>query len=160
MANRVFVSVQEEIAEPQWLSAVEPFMQDVLRRLKLDGQEVSVLFCGDRFIQDLNRTYRGIDSPTDVLSFENGEVYTDEEGSWRNAGDIAVSLDTLPKNAEYFGEDADAELKRLLVHGVLHLNGMDHGDEHIQKGVPPACEMLSLQEAVLSEFSGKTIFIQ
>ena len=63
-----------------------------------------------------------------------GRTYNDEDGNkWLNAGDIAISLDMLPVNAAYFNCSENEELKRLLVHGLLHLNGMDHGDEHIVK---------------------------
>ena len=121
-----------------------------MKECSYDGEEVSVLFCSDSFIQNLNLTYRNIDAPTDVLSFENGERYTDEDGNtWLSVGDIAISLDTLPKNALYFEVDADEELKRLLVHGILHLHGMDHGEEHVEKGVEPVCEMLKIQKKIL-----------
>ena len=108
-------------------------------------------------MQELNKTYRNIDSTTDVLSFENDEEYEDEEGKWKCVGDIVISLDTLPVNADYFEEDRNAELKRLIVHGLLHLNGMDHGEEHIEKGVAPQGEMLVLQEKVLEKFKDEKI---
>ena len=73
------------------------------------------------------------------------------------AGDIAVSVDTLKKNAEYFGIDENSELKRLLLHGLLHLNGYDHGEEHIEKGKSPECEMLRLQEEILLKYEGEKI---
>jgi probable rRNA maturation factor len=122
-----------------------------LQKLNYDNEEISVLFCSDEFIKELNSQYRNIDSATDVLSFENGEEYEDEEGLWKNVGDIAISLETLPKNAEYFEVDTNTELKRLIIHGILHLNGMDHGEEHIEKGVVPTDEMLVLQENLLSD---------
>ena len=122
MANRIFVSVEEGLSEPEW-----------------------------------NKNYRKIDAPTDVLSFENGEEYTDEEGNWFSAGDIVISLETLPKNAEYFEVDKNTELKRLLIHGLLHLNGMDHEPEHIEKGVEPECEMLVLQEKTLKALETEKI---
>lgn len=153
MANRIFVSVQEGFEEPCWISKIEDFVSKSMERLSIDGEEVSVLFCSDSFIQNLNRDYRNIDSPTDVLSFENGEEYEDEEGKWLSAGDIAISLETLPKNAEYFEVPENTELKRLLIHGLLHINGYDHGEEHLEKGKNPECEMLSLQEKILNEFS-------
>ena len=104
-------------------------------------------------IRELNANYRNIDSATDVLSFENGEEYTDEEGKeWFSAGDIAISVDTLPKNAEYFEVSQNEELKRLIVHGILHLNGYDHGEEHVEKGVEPKCEMLVLQKQLMDKF--------
>ena len=102
MANRILISVQDGIEKPEWLDGVEPFVQTVMEKLSYDKEEISVLFCSNEFIQELNKNYRQIDSATDVLSFENGEEYEDEEGVWFCAGDIAVSLDMLPENAEYF----------------------------------------------------------
>lgn len=157
MANRVFVSVQEKMDEPVWLCKVEPFVQKALKRIGYDGEELSLLFCDDAFIQELNKNYRQIDSATDVLSFENGDEYEDEEGTWFCAGDIIISIETLPKNAAYFEVDENSELKRLLVHGLLHLNGMDHGDEHIEKGVAPEGEMLVLQEQILEELKDEIL---
>lgn len=157
MANRVFVSVQEKMDEPVWLCKVEPFVQKALKLIGYDGEELSLLFCDDAFIQELNKNYRQIDSATDVLSFENGDEYEDEEGTWFCAGDIIISVETLPKNAAYFEVDENSELKRLLVHGLLHLNGMDHGDEHIEKGVAPEGEMLVLQEQILEELKDEIL---
>ena len=157
MANRVFVSVQEKMDEPVWLCKVEPFVQKALKRIGYDGEELSLLFCDDAFIQELNKNYRQIDSATDVLSFENGDEYEDEEGTWFCAGDIIISVETLPKNAAYFEVDENSELKRLLVHGLLHLNGMDHRDEHIEKGVAPAGELLVLQEQILEELKDEIL---
>lgn len=151
MANRILISLGEDVTEPVWFNKVEPFIQTVLQKLNYDNEEISVLFCSDEFIKELNKQYRNIDNPTDVLSFENGEEYEDEEGLWKNVGDIAISLETLPKNAEYFEVDTNTELKRLIIHGILHLNGMDHGEEHIEKGVVPTDEMLILQENLLAD---------
>lgn len=157
MANRFLIDV-DGIDQPEWLGNVEPFMQKLAKELSLDGQEVSALFCDDAIIQELNKNYRNIDAATDVLSFENGEKFKDEDGvEWLLAGDIAISVDTLKKNAEYFGCDVDSELKRLLLHGLMHLNGYDHGEEHIEKGKAPECEMLKLQEEILLKLKGEKI---
>ena len=155
MANRFLVGA-DGIDEPSWLGSVEPFLQKMAAELGFDGQEASLVFCGD--VRELNKNYRNIDAATDVLSFENGEKFTDEDGSqWTLAGDIAISVDTLKKNAEYFGIDENSELKRLLLHGLLHLNGYDHGEEHIEKGKAPECEMLRLQEEILLKYEGEKI---
>lgn len=160
MSNQVLVSMQEGLEEPAWFSKIEGFEQRVLEKLGYDGEELSIMFCNDEFIQQLNNEYRHIDSPTDILSFENGDEYTDEEGkNWKCVGDMIISLETLPKNASYFSVSENEELKRLLIHGTLHLNGMDHGDAHVEKGVEPADEMLKLQEKVLASFS-EEILIQ
>ena len=155
--NRVYVAMQEGVEEPAWFEKVEPFVQKALSELSFDGEEISMLLCNDIYMQELNKTYRNIDSTTDVLSFENDEEYEDEEGRWKCVGDIVISLDTLPVNAEYFNESRNDELKRLIVHGLLHLNGMDHGEEHIEKGRAPVCEMLVLQEKVLEKLKDEKI---
>lgn len=158
MANNILVDCGEDIPEPAWFNAVEPFVQSVMSEMGYDSQELSVLFCGDPFIQNLNKEYRNIDSPTDVLSFENGDVYSDDAGKeWTCVGDIAISLDTLPKNAEYFEVSQNEELKRLLIHGILHLHGMDHGEEHVEKDREPECEMLKIQKSLMEKFSSVNI---
>jgi len=155
--NRILISMQEGVAEPEWLSNIEPFMLKVMKMLHFKREEVSVMFCNDAYIQELNKNYRQIDSATDVLSFENDEFYKDEEGKWKCVGDIAISLDMLPVNAQYFEVDNNNELKRLLVHGLLHLNGYDHGEEHIEKGVTPHCKMLKKQEKLLLKIKDEVI---
>ena len=157
MANRILVSVQENIESPVWLDNVEAFVELVLKRFGFDGEEISILFCNDEYMRELNKNFRGIDSATDVLSFENGDEYEDEEGIWKCAGDIAISLDTLPVNAAYFEQTENDEIKRLLVHGILHLNGYDHEPEHIEKGVEPVCEMLVKQENLLKELKNESV---
>ncbi len=157
MANRILISMYEGMEEPQWFSNVEPYVNKAMSLLGFDGEEISILFCNDSYIQELNKAYRDIDSPTDVLSFENDEEYEDEEGKWKCVGDIAISLETLPVNAKYFEVDDNSELKRLLLHGILHLNGMDHGEEHIEKGKAPEGEMLRLQEDTLAKLKDEII---
>ena len=151
--NRVLVSIMDGIEDVSWSDKVESFVNELLQELNFDREEISILFCDDEMIRMLNKNYRQIDSATDVLSFENGEEYKDEEGSWKSMGDIVISLETLPKNAAYFEIDENSELKRLLLHGLLHLNGMDHFEEHIEKGKEPLCEMLVLQEKTLLKFT-------
>ncbi len=137
-----------DIAEPAWMDAVESFAQKVLSRLGKDNWDLSVLFCGDGFIRELNRDYRNKDEATDVLSFAQGDEYVDGDGARRFlAGDIVISLDTLARNSEYFGVDVDEELRRLIVHGILHLSGLDHEDND------PARPMLLMQEEMMATLS-------
>lgn len=157
--NRVLVSMYEGVEAPVWFESIEPFMQMIMKKLHYRREEVSVMFCNDAYIQELNKKYRQIDSATDVLSFENNDVYRDEEGKWKCSGDIVISLDTLPVNAEYFDENSNSELKRLLVHGLLHLNGYDHGEEHIEAGVAPKCKMLVKQEKLLIKLKDEKIVL-
>ena len=158
MANRILLDVEEGLEIPSWMENVRPFVEKALSFLKFDNEEISILFCSDEFIKNLNKEYRNIDSPTDVLSFENGMEYEDEdENVWFSAGDIVISLETLPKNAEYFEVGEDEELKRLLIHGILHLNGYDHGEEHVEKGKEPVCQMLKIQKEAMQALADETI---
>ena len=159
MKNRILIAMQEGVDAPSWLDNVEAFVLLSMKKLGYKREEVSILFCNDSYMQELNKQYRNIDSPTDVLSFENEEVYKDEEGKWKCVGDIVISLDTLPVNAQYFNEDNNSELKRLLVHGLLHLNGYDHGEEHIEKDQKPKCKMLRRQEKLLKQLKDEKIIL-
>lgn len=133
------------VEEPAWLGRAEAFALKVLDALGLGDWDLSIAFCDDAYMRSLNSRYRGKDEPTDVLSFEQGERFADPElGERFLAGDIVVSLETLAGNAEYFGVARDEELKRLIVHGILHLSGMDHPDNG------PEREMLALQEKILA----------
>ena len=150
--NNIGISWQN-ISEPKWSSAIEPFLQTVLAQLNHTNWDVSVVFCRDAFIRELNKTYRHIDSPTDVLSFEQSDEYEDEDKNRRfNAGDIVISLDSLRSNAETFNVTMNEELKRLLIHGILHLSGMDHSDNNPQQ------EMLQLQEKILGSYGSTVIY--
>ena len=159
MLNRILIDMQEGVEAPSWLENVEAFVQLAMNKLKFKHEEVSILFCNDTYMQELNNQYRQIDSATDVLSFENDEVYKDDEGKWKCVGDIVISLDTLPVNAKYFEVDNNSELKRLLIHGLLHLNGQDHGEEHIEKDQKPKCKMLRRQEKLLGQLKDEKIII-
>jgi probable rRNA maturation factor len=82
--------------------------------------EVEVLLASDRTLRRLNRTFRGKDKATDVLSFPAAAF---AEG---HAGDLAISLDTAKKQAIEQGHTLRDEVRVLLLHGLLHLCGMDH----------------------------------
>jgi probable rRNA maturation factor len=80
--------------------------------------EISVLFCGDGTIRTLNRRYRGLDAPTDVLAFP-----AESPGL---LGDIVISVPYASRQARRRGEPPAREIDRLLLHGLLHLSGYDH----------------------------------
>ena len=153
MSNSISVSFNDEPPGSIDPVRVENFISEVLNELNLKNWDISLLFCDDAFIQNLNKQYRDIDSPTDVLSFEQGDEYFDEAGETRfMAGDIVISLDSLRFNAEEFNVDINEELKRLIVHGILHLNGMDHSDNS------PEQEMLKFQEELLVQYKNMEVY--
>jgi probable rRNA maturation factor len=86
--------------------------------------EVHVLLAGDGTLKRLNRTFRGKNVATDVLSFPAGDA---EDGNGSGvAGDLAISLETAARQAARFGHSLRDEVRVLLLHGVLHLAGFDH----------------------------------
>jgi probable rRNA maturation factor len=103
--------------------------------LRMAGQElgenveVSVTFVDNETIQELNREHRGIDKPTDVLSFsqlEGEEMAEVPEGVPLPLGDIVISLERCQEQAADYGHSFDRELGFLVAHGMLHLLGYDH----------------------------------
>lgn len=83
--------------------------------------EVDVLLTTDAVLKRLNRDFRGKDKATDVLSFP-----TPEEIAAEHAGDLAISVQTAVRQAKKFGHPLETELRVLMLHGFLHLSGMDH----------------------------------
>ncbi|MGI6643342.1 MAG: rRNA maturation RNase YbeY [Bacillota bacterium] len=115
---------------------------------KPEDCEVSVLFTDDSFIADLNLQYRGIEGPTDVLSFplvdwDEGPLCEAPVGIPEMLGDIVVSLETAKRQADSCHKSEDHEIALLLVHGVLHLLGYDHDEAH--------------KEAIMWEKQGKVL---
>ena len=148
--NNVTVNAQE-IPLPSWSGNACLFALKVLDEIKRDNWELSVLFCGDKTITDLNRQYRYKNEPTDILSFNLGETIKEGEKTTYLPGDIVISLDTLKENAQYFQTPQDEELRRLLIHGILHLDGMDH--KTLENDEP----MLVLQEKILNKLGKEQI---
>lgn len=104
---------------------------------------VSLILTDDAEIWSLNRQFRGVDRPTDVLSFP-----ADEE---EYLGDIFISVDRLLAQAEEYGHSAEREFAFLLVHGLLHLMGYDHHDPEKEQ------EMFTKQEEILNALGYRRI---
>jgi probable rRNA maturation factor len=94
--------------------------------------DVSVVITNNETIQRLNRDFLGTDAPTDVLSFLMEEV--DPESGRLYIGDVIISYEMVKSQAERAGHDVVCELQLMVVHGILHLLGYDHGtDEEKQQ---------------------------
>ena len=110
---------------------VEALESAAARALDAEGQpasELSIVFTDDAAIQRLNRDYRGVDEPTDVLSFaqSEGDAFARPETALPHVGDVIISIETAARQAAEYGVSPDEEISHLLVHGVLHLLGYDH----------------------------------
>ena len=137
------------IDDPGWLQGCRRFAAKVLNTRGIDNWELSILLTDDGTIRQLNRHYRQMDAPTDVLSFSQDPDTTTGEGTVP-AGDIVISMESLGRNARARLISEEEELKRLLIHGILHLEGMDHEDEE--------SEMIRLQESILTRLKKERIF--
>ncbi len=105
---------------------IENMIVKILGHLDCPNQEVSILLTGDKDIRRLNQKFRGIDQPTDVLSFPQN---FDEDPCVPEEiilGDIAISLDIAIAQAKEHGLDFKEEIILLLIHGIWHLLGYDH----------------------------------
>ena len=137
------------IDDPGWLKGCKRFASIVLSTRGIDNWELSILLTDDGTIRQLNRHYRQMDAPTDVLSFSQDPDTTIGAGTVP-AGDIVISVESSSRNAQARLISEEEELKRLLIHGILHLEGMDHEDEE--------SEMIRLQEDILTRLNKERIF--
>lgn len=121
----------------------------ILKTLEVENVTASnfaIVFIGDERMHEMNKTYRGLDRTTDVLSF----AFEDTEKivyNIRQLGEIYVSIPRMKEQANEYGHSEKRELAFLVVHGLLHLLGYDH-----TKGEKEEKEMFSKQEVILNEF--------
>lgn len=171
---RVLVSVHESVQEDPNLGAMETIIDRVTAAVAKtyglgEEEELSVLLCNNEAIQALNLEYRGIDSPTDVLSFAlnedatepeeelgvvEGEDFSVEEEELFEAslteeehllGDLIISVERMREQAESYGHGEERELAYLTVHGCLHILGYDHMTDEDK------AEMREEEEFILKE---------
>lgn len=150
---------QQELAiGDELIATLELLLQKAGEAEGIREGEVALTFVGDQQIHELNKEYRGIDRPTDVLSFAMNEhtdeeldiVYELEEGEEladlpEMLGDIIISVNRAQAQSEEYGHSLEREIGFLFVHGFLHLLGYDHQDKESE------AEMMGKQEAVLAE---------
>ena len=123
----VLVVILEKKIQGVSAAALTRFAGRAQRAAGLRGR-VSILVTGSAELRRLNRRYRRKDRTTDVLSFSADGVRTSRP-HLQLAGDIAISAEVAAGNARRFGHSAAAEVKILILHGLLHLTGLDHDAE-------------------------------
>lgn len=105
----------------------------------VESKSMQVIFVDNKQIHEMNKTYRSVDKPTDVISFPNDEVDDD------SLGDIFISIDQAKLQAKDYGHSIEREIGFLAVHGYLHLIGYDHDT------VENEAKMFELQESILNK---------
>ena len=132
---------EEDIEE---LKDVKKVLKKAIEIEKLDNIEFNVIIVDNNYIHNLNKEYRHIDRPTDVITFaleDNEEVIDD----YRLLGDIYISLDKAKEQALEYNHSFKREICFLAVHGFLHLLGYDHMNKEDEE------VMFSKQEVILNE---------
>lgn len=87
--------------------------------------DMNYIFCSDDYLLDINKQFLGHDYYTDIITFDNSEDFLLEKGRPGVSADIYISLDTVKANGQEYGDGFERELKRVIVHGLLHLIGYD-----------------------------------
>ena len=120
--------------EPPFAARVDEQALAALARRVLESEqmdslaELSVLVTDDETVRDLNKRYRDVDAPTDVLSFrmDGAEGFVTPPESAEQLGEVVIAFPTALRQAGGAGHDIGVELAHLLAHGILHLLGYDH----------------------------------
>ena len=109
------------------------------------GTVVSVIFVDDEQIHQINRDYRNVDRPTDVISFALRDDETEGDYIEEELGDIFINIDAAKRQAEDYGHSVKREICFLFTHGLLHLCGYDHMTKEDE------AVMIELQKKILDE---------
>lgn len=142
----IFNETEENLTEIDELASLVDYM---INYEKLDNLVFNIIIVDNEYIHTLNRDYRHVDRPTDVITFaleDNGRIET-EEG--RILGDIYISIDKAKEQAKEYGHSLKRELSFLTVHGFLHLLGYDHMTKEDEK------VMFEKQERILESYGIK-----
>ena len=143
MEIEVFNETLEELEE---LSQLKEFLLQVAKDEKLDNIIYNVIIVDNEQIHEINREYRVIDRPTDVISFALEDDKTFNRTDIRVLGDIYISIDKVRSQSVEYGHSFKRELYFLAVHGFLHLLGYDHMEKDDEE------KMFKKQEEVLSRY--------
>jgi probable rRNA maturation factor len=138
------ITVQSERWPADIHSVIIKAAQTALREAGyMKHAELSIVLADDAFIQDLNKTWRNQDKPTNVLSFP--------QDSEEMLGDVIMAFETLEREAHEQGKSFNDHVKHMTIHGILHLLGFDHETER------EAEEMESLEIRALATLGVKTL---
>jgi probable rRNA maturation factor len=119
---------------------VRSWLMQVIRDENQRCGEITFVFCNDRYLLELNKTYLNHDTLTDIITFP----VEDDKG--KISGDIFISVERVSENAEKFHQQFGQEIKRVMVHGVLHLLG------YSDKGKKAKSEMTGREDHYLGKF--------
>ena len=112
---------------------IRKWLQAVAAERGYELGELNYIFCSDAYLLEINRQFLGHDYETDIITFDNSEDYFQETGRRGVSADIYISVDTVRVNGRAYGEGFAREMRRVIVHGLLHLIGYDDIDTWHQR---------------------------
>ena len=125
------------------------FIHFCIESLKLKNVLFNVIIVNNEEIHDLNKNYRNIDKPTDVITFALEDYKDNFKVNIRMLGDIYISYDKVISQALEYGHSKEREICFLAIHGILHLLGYDHMNKKDEK------KMFELQKELLDKYGIK-----
>lgn len=142
----IYNETEEQIEE---LNGLKDLLDYALNYMKIDNAEFNVIIIDNEKIHEINREYRGVDRPTDVITFALEDHKDIEFEDIRLLGDVYISIEKARSQAEEYGHSLKREISFLTIHGLLHLLGYDHMEEKEEK------EMFKLQNEILDSYGIK-----
>lgn len=142
----MFEIINETNEDIKEIENINELLNFVIKKENLENCLFNVIIVDNDYIHKLNKEYRGIDRPTDVISFALEDEVDDVKLDFRVLGDIYISLDKTYEQAKLYNHSFLRELSFLTIHGLLHLLGYDHmvrEDEDV---------MFKKQDELLNEF--------
>lgn len=137
--------INDEFGYSEDYDYLDSLIERVLTREKVTDSVFSIIFVDNEKIHELNKQFRGVDRPTDVISFALEDAEEEFLSTIRVLGDIYISIPKMQEQAKEYGHSEKRELAFLVVHGLLHLLGYDHQTEEEEK------VMFQIQEEMLNE---------
>jgi len=125
------------------IEALRLYVQAVMADLGHHAMELSILLADDAYVRELNRRYRGVDRTTNVLAFPQQDSPPAAPANGALLGDVVISVEKAMRDSERTGFSLSDEIKKLVVHGLLHLSGYDH------RTAPEARRMRQIEQEVI-----------
>lgn len=142
----MFEIINNSEFEIKEIDTLEKYIEFVVKKQGLEDAIFNIIFVTKEEIHKINKEYRNVDRPTDVITFALEDNKDESDSVIRVLGDIYISIEIAYEQAEIYGHSNLREVCFLATHGILHLLGYDHMEESEEK------IMFNLQEELLNEY--------
>ena len=142
----MFDIINNSELEVKELDILEEYVSNIVKKLEIEEAIFNIILVDEEEIHELNKSYRGVDRKTDVITFALEDDKTFKNPEIRVLGDVYLCIPVAYEQAEIYNHSKVREVCFLATHGILHLLGYDHMNEEDEK------KMFSLQEELLSAY--------